>query len=225
MTNKAQVEALTAELEALRSNSCSQNEQQRRDVISLEELLAKKTKEIYDLTVQLGCLKEENHQVKRDLEDQHESHEQRLSILKSKMATEIEQLQEEYQQYQVQCSVDAEILRKQADDIEKLKKEKDSLELRLKKRGVVSRASNEKLASRSGHSKTKSSFRLEQAHNTSAQIVDQYSLNSSEINVPITSHYASVQTVDKPSQPNKTVKQVSKKADKENIETVLSIMA
>ena len=37
------------------------------------------------------------------------------------MSTEYTALQEEYQQYQLQCSVDAELLRRQADDIEKLK--------------------------------------------------------------------------------------------------------
>lgn len=103
---------------------------------SLEELLAKKTKEIYDLTVQIGCLKEENHSVKRDLEDERANLDKRLTHIRSKMTSEFNALQEEYQQYQVQCSVDAEILRKQADDIVKLKKEKETLELKLKKRGV-----------------------------------------------------------------------------------------
>ena len=51
------------------ASGSSHFEQQRRDVSSLEETLARKTKEIYDLTVQIGCLKEENHQVKRDQDD------------------------------------------------------------------------------------------------------------------------------------------------------------
>lgn len=106
--------------------------------------------------------------MKRDLEDERASHEERLAHVRSKMNSEFNALQEEYQQYQVQCSVDAEILRKQADDIEKLKKEREALELKLKKRGIQSRASNEKLVNRSGHSKTKSSFRLEGLHNSSA---------------------------------------------------------
>lgn len=69
---KAKVEALTAEVDVLnlelKSNS-NMAEQSKKDVTSLEETLARKTKEIYELTVQLGSLKEENHQCKRDLED------------------------------------------------------------------------------------------------------------------------------------------------------------
>ena len=64
---------------------------------SLEEMLAKKTKEIYDLTVQIGSLKEENHSVKRDLEDERASHEERLNHIRSKMGSEFNALHEEYQ--------------------------------------------------------------------------------------------------------------------------------
>jgi regulator of replication initiation timing len=39
------------------------------EVASLEEVIQKKSREIYDLTVKLGALKEENYQVKRDLEE------------------------------------------------------------------------------------------------------------------------------------------------------------
>jgi hypothetical protein len=40
-----------------------------QEVASLEEVIQKKGREIYDLTVKLGALKEENYQVKRDLEE------------------------------------------------------------------------------------------------------------------------------------------------------------
>jgi hypothetical protein len=40
-----------------------------QEVASLEEVIQKKGREIYDLTVKLGTLKEENYQVKRDLEE------------------------------------------------------------------------------------------------------------------------------------------------------------
>jgi hypothetical protein len=46
---------------------------------SFEDSLTRKSKEIYDLTVQLGCLKEENHQLKKDLDDHTASYEERLS--------------------------------------------------------------------------------------------------------------------------------------------------
>lgn len=35
----------------------------------MEESLTKKTREIYELTVQLGCLKEENNQYKLEQEE------------------------------------------------------------------------------------------------------------------------------------------------------------
>jgi len=40
-----------------------------QEVASLEEVAQRKGREIYDLTVKLGALKEENYQVKRDLEE------------------------------------------------------------------------------------------------------------------------------------------------------------
>ena len=40
-----------------------------QEVASFEEVIQKKGREIYELTVQLGALKEENYQVKRDLEE------------------------------------------------------------------------------------------------------------------------------------------------------------
>ena len=90
-----------------------------------------------------------------------------MESMRERMFTEHTALQEEYQQYQLQCSVDAELLRRQADDIEKLKLEKETLEQRLKRR-PDSRLSTEKsIASRPGHTKKKSSFRLEQHHNIS----------------------------------------------------------
>ena len=43
-----------------------------------DDLLQKKIKEIYELTVQLGCLKEENFQLKKDFEDMKNDYSERL---------------------------------------------------------------------------------------------------------------------------------------------------
>lgn len=57
-------------------------------------------------------------------------------------------------------------------------------------------------------------------------MIDQHSLNSSDITVPASSHYASVSVGEKSFGAKHTVKHGTKKvADKENIETVLSLMA
>jgi len=50
-------------------SSSTQTEQSRKEFSSLEESLTKKTREIYELTVQLGCLKEENNQYKLEQEE------------------------------------------------------------------------------------------------------------------------------------------------------------
>lgn len=95
----AKNEALAAELLSLKAqfdSTTSQQEQQKRDVTSLEESLAKKTKDIYDLTVQLGSLKEENHQLRRDQEDLRTSFEERINDVKERTAAEYAALQEEY---------------------------------------------------------------------------------------------------------------------------------
>ena len=43
-----------------------------------EDLMSRKAKEIYDLTVQIGALKEENKQVKREVEEVRREYEERL---------------------------------------------------------------------------------------------------------------------------------------------------
>ena len=55
-----QIQNLTKENEYLRQGNFTPM------VNNGDELLQKKNKEIYDLTVQLGCLKEENHQLKKE---------------------------------------------------------------------------------------------------------------------------------------------------------------
>ena len=43
-----------------------------------DEIVQRKNKEIYDLTVQLGCLKEENNQLKKDQDGLREDFQERL---------------------------------------------------------------------------------------------------------------------------------------------------
>ena len=45
-----------------------------------EENLQKKAREIYELTVQIGALKEENKQVKREVEEVRAQYEERLGV-------------------------------------------------------------------------------------------------------------------------------------------------
>ena len=44
------------------TNNCNESGKSKE----IEDIIQKKNKEIYDLTVQLGCLKEENYQLKKD---------------------------------------------------------------------------------------------------------------------------------------------------------------
>ena len=59
-----------------------------QEVASLEEVVQKKGREIYDLTVKLGALKEENYQVKRDLEELKGSFEDRLKSQQERAKTD-----------------------------------------------------------------------------------------------------------------------------------------
>lgn len=56
----------------------------------LEDNLQRKNKEIYDLTVQLGCLKEENTQVKKDVEEIGADYKERLDDQKMRSEAELQ---------------------------------------------------------------------------------------------------------------------------------------
>jgi hypothetical protein len=58
--------------------------------------LQRKVKEIYELTVQLGSLKEENHQAKRDLEEIKNQYEDRLKSQQERAQNDYSQLMEEF---------------------------------------------------------------------------------------------------------------------------------
>lgn len=59
-----------------------------QEVTSLEDVIQKKGREIYDLTVKLGALKEENYQVKRDLEELKGQFEDRLKSQQERAHTD-----------------------------------------------------------------------------------------------------------------------------------------
>ncbi len=97
------------------SSNSTQVEKTRQDVSTLEETLAKKTKEIYELTVQLGCLKEENHQFKRDQEDSKVEFEERLDSQKERAEAEYRQLEDDYQSFQQKYTCDAQTMQRDAE--------------------------------------------------------------------------------------------------------------
>ena len=66
---KAAEEELYKVREETEEASRSRAEGHSQEVASIEEVVQKKAREIYELTVRLGALKEENYQVKRDLEE------------------------------------------------------------------------------------------------------------------------------------------------------------
>ena len=71
-------ENLQSQLEDSQKELASANDHHQSQVFGYEEALQKKSKEIYDLTVQIGALKEENHQIKRELEELKFQYEERL---------------------------------------------------------------------------------------------------------------------------------------------------
>lgn len=73
----------------------------------MEDLCARKAKEIYDLTVQLGCLKEENAQLKRDSEDLRTDFEERLACQQQRAQTDYELITDEYNTYQLHSTQEA----------------------------------------------------------------------------------------------------------------------
>ena len=71
----SEIESLKAQIATLSDQS---QLQLKKETSSIEENISKKNKEIYELTVQLGCLKEENHQLTKDKDDMKIDFEERL---------------------------------------------------------------------------------------------------------------------------------------------------
>ena len=69
MARKAAEEEVSKAREEAEEARKARAEGHSQEVASLEEVNQRKGREIYELTVKLGALKEENYQVKRDLEE------------------------------------------------------------------------------------------------------------------------------------------------------------
>lgn len=77
------------------------------DVLKKQQELKVKKEEnkeanLYELTVQLGCLRAENSQLKKDLDDFHEESDERIKEAKARANGEYDQLQEEYANLKVE---------------------------------------------------------------------------------------------------------------------------
>ena len=92
---------LTQELDAAKSQLSKSQNQWEYSKNGLEDLIARKAKEIYDLTVQLGCLKEENAQLRRDGEELSRDYEDRLASQQERACAQYDAIADEYHQYQL----------------------------------------------------------------------------------------------------------------------------
>ena len=68
------------EIEQLRQNCV--NEVCRKTVVDFETQLAKKSKDIYDLTVKLGCIQSENIELKVELKEKFSIYESHLGTVR-----------------------------------------------------------------------------------------------------------------------------------------------
>jgi regulator of replication initiation timing len=62
----------------------------------MEEGMQRKTREIYELTVQIGALKEENRQVKREVEEVRDRYEERLAVQNERAHSQQAKVMDEY---------------------------------------------------------------------------------------------------------------------------------
>lgn len=121
--------------------------------------MARKAKEIYELTVQLGCLKEECAQLRRDSEEQREDYEQRLARHQERAQAEYEAIAEEYQVYQLHSTQEAERNRVEIAQLMAIKEEQEA---KITKQEEKIKKMSDKLKSYAARSKKNSSLlRLE----------------------------------------------------------------
>lgn len=100
-------------------SSSTQTEQSKKEFSSIEESLTKKTKEIYELTVQLGCIKEENNQYKLEQEELKQQFQERIDEVKNRAESDYQSLLQDYQTFQNQCKIESDTvdsLRRQCEE-------------------------------------------------------------------------------------------------------------
>ncbi len=123
----------------------------------MEDLCARKAKEIYDLTVKLGCLKEENAQLRRDSEELRRDFEERLACQQQRAQTDYEAVRDDYTTYQLHSTQEAE---RNRIEITALTQLKDGQATKIAKYEEKIRKMNEKLKSYNAAARTKKNSSL-----------------------------------------------------------------
>jgi len=86
---------------AAQSKDGESNDPNQKDKVS-DELLQSKIIEIYQLTVELGCLREENNELKSNVDMQKTDFSDRFNEQRKRLDDEYYKLQEEFEYYKVE---------------------------------------------------------------------------------------------------------------------------
>ncbi|CDW85161.1 UNKNOWN [Stylonychia lemnae] len=117
---KTRVE-LSQQIQITQSNTGVSNEK----IKEIEDTLQKKNKEIYDLTVQLGCLKEENNQLKKDNEEMSLDFSERLQHQQIRAEADYMVVQDENEQLRSTIE-QLKVIREEVQQLKVLQEEKNA---------------------------------------------------------------------------------------------------